>query len=857
MNRLIYTLLLLLSVALTVSASDYVFTPINVSNGLSDNQIRYILQLTDGRMVFTTHGNLNIYNGTHFKYIHRTARHIYPLTRYDGFYRIYRDGDSLLWIKDHRKLMCVDIRQEQYVDDLDGYFLQKGIHEPVEDFFMDSGRRGWLLTSGILKRMDDAQTLNLTDNDGALQDVGVTVDRRHLYLFYSTGEVVCYDIKTGNKLYTKAAYPESHRDRFCSTSLVVPAGKGFYQLRNGSKGGFFFFDAENHTWKQLHETPYTLNTLAVKDDTAYISCASGIWIINCRNGEKQYLPTLKTVDGNIIDTEISTLFFDNQGGFWLGTFNRGLLYYHPARYKFAYIGRGYFSDPSTKDVIVQAFAEDQTGNIYVKSSLGVYLYCPAAADGEPVLSPVPFDKLPEKVGHALGHRPDYTFKGNEYTALHTDSRGWTWAGTADGLLLFTPQREEGRFFYTEDGLSNNSVHGILEDHNRNLWVTTSYGISNIRVDSITGKVGFINFNTYDGTLHGEYTGAALEASDGTLYFGGINGFNILKSNHISDIRLPFQPVFTNLFLRGVAVEPGKIYDDRVILPEASACTDKIELAHNQNFLTFEFSAMNYQNPSQTRYRYQLEGIDADWREALANEQHTESEGILRAVYTNLPPGKYLFKVKASPDGRQWEDVASWLQVIIHAPWWETTSAYILYFVFSVLGLSAGIWFYLFTSRKKMERRHNEEMLLLRIRNLIEQNKLLEKERESVYTQKNIGEAADEKNLSYADNEFLTQAIALVEKNINEPNYSVEMLSRDLCMDRTGLYRKLIALLDKSPSLFIRNIRLQKAAQLILQGELNIGEIAERVGFSSPSYLTKCFQEVYGCKPSEYRANAGD
>ena len=71
------------------------------------------------------------------------------------------------------------------------------------------------------------------------------------------------------------------------------------------------------------------------------------------------------------------------------------------------------------------------------------------------------------------------------------------------------------------------------------------------------------------------------------------------------------------------------------------------------------------------------------------------------------------------------------------------------------------------------------------------------------------------------------------------------------MDRTGLYRKLIALLDKSPSLFIRNIRLQKAAQLILEEELSIAEIADKVGFSSGSYLSKCFQEMYGCRPTEY------
>lgn len=100
-----------------------------------------------------------------------------------------------------------------------------------------------------------------------------------------------------------------------------------------------------------------------------------------------------------------------------------------------------------------------------------------------------------------------------------------------------------------------------------------------------------------------------------------------------------------------------------------------------------------------------------------------------------------------------------------------------------------------------------------------------------------------------------QAIELVEKNLDVNGYSVEQLSRDLCMERTGLYRKLVTLLNQSPSLFIRNIRLQRAAQLLAEGKLSVTEIAERTGFSSSSYLSKCFQEMYGCRPSEYTEKA--
>ena len=146
----------------------------------------------------------------------------------------------------------------------------------------------------------------------------------------------------------------------------------------------------------------------------------------------------------------------------------------------------------------------------------------------------------------------------------------------------------------------------------------------------------------------------------------------------------------------------------------------------------------------------------------------------------------------------------------------------------------------------------EDILLLRIQHLIERCSRYEQQYESV-PETTENDDRQEPSLNAADSEFLNKAIALVEANINTPNYSVEQLSKDLCMDRTGLYKKLNALLDKSPSLFIRSVRLKKAATLLREGQMSVSDIAVAVGFSSASYMSKCFQEEFGCKPSEYAA----
>lgn len=101
-----------------------------------------------------------------------------------------------------------------------------------------------------------------------------------------------------------------------------------------------------------------------------------------------------------------------------------------------------------------------------------------------------------------------------------------------------------------------------------------------------------------------------------------------------------------------------------------------------------------------------------------------------------------------------------------------------------------------------------------------------------------------------DEVLLKKALECIEKNMSNPSYSVEQFSREMCMDRTGLYRKLMAISGQPPTAFIRSIRLKRSAQLLEQG-LSVSEVADLVGFGTISYFSKCFQEEYGVKPSQY------
>ena len=105
-----------------------------------------------------------------------------------------------------------------------------------------------------------------------------------------------------------------------------------------------------------------------------------------------------------------------------------------------------------------------------------------------------------------------------------------------------------------------------------------------------------------------------------------------------------------------------------------------------------------------------------------------------------------------------------------------------------------------------------------------------------------------------DEEFLRKVVACVERHLDDTGYGVEQLSAEACMSRMNLYRKLQSLTGQSPSGFIRAIRLKKAAALLAGQGMTVAEVADRVGFSTPSYFSKCFREMFGVLPTQYRGD---
>ncbi|MCU0331872.1 MAG: histidine kinase [Ignavibacteriaceae bacterium] len=231
-------------------------------------------------------------------------------------------------------------------------------------------------------------------------------------------------------------------------------------------------------------------------------------------------------------------------------------------------------------------------------------------------------------------------------SLHESSNGMLWIGTSgNGLNQFDPKSNTVMNFSLAQGLTSSVVYGILEDSKSNLWLSTDDGI--FLFNSSTEK--FAQFGIEDGVQSLEFSGGAyFKDSGGMMYFGGINGFNYFNPDSIT----------INQYVPPVVISNIKVMDVRV-----NGEPDELILSYDQNFISVEFSALDFSMPKRNKYSYILEGFQKSWISTGGSNR--------TATYTNLPSGEFTFMVKGSNSDGIWSDNAATIRIIINPPFYQT------------------------------------------------------------------------------------------------------------------------------------------------------------------------------------------
>ncbi|MFI5152506.1 MAG: two-component regulator propeller domain-containing protein [Chitinophagales bacterium] len=298
--------------------------------------------------------------------------------------------------------------------------------------------------------------------------------------------------------------------------------------------------------------------------------------------------------------------------------------------------------------------------------------------------------------HGYDKKKGDIFVTQDINSFYEDPDGIAWVGTwQGGLGRYNVETKKIRSYTRNDGLPSMSIQGILSDEKNNaLWLSTFDGLS--RFDLKTGQ--FINFSVADG-IQGQLfaDGSSLKTSSGLLIFGGSNGISIVNPGEVNIRSTPPRVFITELRLFNQPVIPG----EKSVLKKPIYETGQIILAHNQNNITLEFLAGNFSNPLKNKYSYKLENYDNDWRDV--GNQH-------EAFYPSLPPGEYTFRVKAANDKGIWNQQGATLKIVIMAPWWKTSWAYLIYaFLLAAFGFGLNRYFHRRSVQKEKERSRIREL----------------------------------------------------------------------------------------------------------------------------------------------------
>lgn len=240
-----------------------------------------------------------------------------------------------------------------------------------------------------------------------------------------------------------------------------------------------------------------------------------------------------------------------------------------------------------------------------------------------------------------------SINSNRIFAINEDSQGNIWLGTSTGLTQVSTDTWLTRRYYSQEGFPNDFVYGVLIDLDNKIWVSTNQGISVFDPETL----GFTSYSEKDGLQNDEFNGkAAFQDEIGNFYFGGVDGLNIFNPKEININ--PHHPKVhlesIELFNRPVAV--NSLYQDGFVFKS------------EENVLSFHYAATNFLNPSKVNYSFYMMGFDKDWR-PVTKSQHT--------TYTNLPPGDYKFKIKATNDNGVWGPYIREVAITIVPPWYDT------------------------------------------------------------------------------------------------------------------------------------------------------------------------------------------
>lgn len=671
---------------ITTDEINRIHKPDNRPDSLSDNKIRSFLKTPNGNIWICNTSYIDVYNPTE-----KTYRSIdYPKkenqnTHLNNRPILYTDQNNTIWLGYEQGLAVYAPQTDRFVDfEFQG---KKAVNSAVRSICEDLHGNIWIGSyTGLYILNSDHSVLQHVVHD---QNISTSLSQNSIYKIIrdSRGDMWLGTWADGINYYNR------DDDVFKHISFGNIDSKLNYRVVSGiaedvegnlwigtEGGGLNFYDRETNKftyYKNNPNDPYSLSANNIK--SVIIDRKGHIWV-GIHDGGLDFLdPKQKPFRFQQIDFpgqdnvslkayKVLTLFEDKNGNIWIGTLTGGLIFYDTQAKQLSKID---------KDIkTVMSIAQTENPNILLVGG----------------------DRGLESIHIATRKKTKISLNENSNTSsppyvncIFIDNLNRYWAGTeGQGVYMYDPKSKKTKIYGIKEGLLNDIIYGILSDSNGNIWISTNNGISCLNPESNTIK----NYNQSDGLQGNEFNyGSFFKTKDRKLFFGGTNGLTyfdpseIRKNTYIPNIDI------TNIEVNNIPF--AKITD----------AVSKIILKHNQNNFSIDFTALSYMYPEKNEFTYILEGNDKAWNH-VGNQR--------KAVYTNIPPGTYTFKVIGSNNDGVWNEEGDDITIQVKPAPWQTWWAYLLYL--TVLG---GVFLYirkliLLRVKERKEKERIEEINQVRL-----------------------------------------------------------------------------------------------------------------------------------------------
>ncbi|MDP9080781.1 MAG: response regulator [Bacteroidota bacterium] len=479
--------------------------------------------------------------------------------------------------------------------------------------------------------------------------------------------------KLDKQQYKFAFYPFFNGKRIVKSILVkdqavwVGTNNGLTTIQLNTKASHTFFHSED---------PKSIGSNAT--NKLYLDSAGKLWVLtefgfdeyDEKNGTFTH-HSHHSILGSFFNEDVFRDILEvNTGEYWLAT-DAGLKIFHSKTNTYTHYYNQKDKPYSLSSNHLYCLLKDEKGNVWIGTEGGGLNR---------------FDQASQRFyNYQANDKKNGSISNNEIHHIFLDSHNNIWICTQDGLNKYNEHTDSFRVFSKKDGFASNVFKQMVEDSKGNLWIATETGVSCFNPQSL--KV--TNFDDGDGVF---VNSVIYKVNDHQILLGGNKGLVSFDPLGVNYNKVAPQVYFSDLQVFNKSIVPGNNSPLKVPIQNAR----EIVLKYNQSVFSIEFVALNYTHTEKNNYAYKLENFDGRWNYV---------GGQRKATYTNLSPGKYIFRVKASNNDGVWNEVGKSLTIIITPPWYMTWWAYLVYFSL----FSAAVYGYIYYNNRQAKLKYEVKL----------------------------------------------------------------------------------------------------------------------------------------------------